>query len=145
MKRKFVVDTNTQYLYHMNSKNPPIKLRVTAPGALQQATIPDPPLVEKTTPTEVPRKPNQRILKKPVNMQGTSFLVEQQKKKEEFKSPKATRLYHKPRLSGGTSNPTTATTQTNPVMPMQFNSQPKKASQKWLTSVLTNMNSYEND
>ena len=29
MKRKFLVDTNIQYLYHLNSKNPPYKAKFT--------------------------------------------------------------------------------------------------------------------
>jgi len=28
MKRKFLVETNIQYLYHMNSKNPPFKAKI---------------------------------------------------------------------------------------------------------------------
>ena len=38
MKKKFVVDTNIQYLYHLNSKNPPYKTKMIKPNE----SIPDP-------------------------------------------------------------------------------------------------------
>jgi hypothetical protein len=64
MKKKFVVDTNIQYLYHMNSKNPPYKLK---PGVKVDQSIPDPSQVEQGKPEPL-RSNKQRSFKKSMHM-----------------------------------------------------------------------------
>jgi hypothetical protein len=66
MKKKFVVDTNIQYLYHMNSKNPPYKVK---PGVKVEQSVPEPPQIENNKlQVEHPRTSKQRTYKKSMHM-----------------------------------------------------------------------------